>query len=219
MSLEKSTYDGQAIYSKSVLKIYDLWVLGFSNSYLWKCNTNYLREQFVKYATTNHLDIGVGTGFFLDKCLSKAKRRVVLFDLNQNSLDATYERVKRFKPEKYQVDVLETIDVDCEKVDSISINFLLHCLPGSIKEKSILFENASNYLNKNGVLFGSTILGKDVHKNYFANKLMNLYNKKGIFSNENDSLEELEAELNKYFKKVSIKMIGCVAVFSAKEKR
>ncbi|MEA7571661.1 CoA transferase, partial [Salmonella enterica subsp. enterica serovar Virginia] len=40
-----------------------------------------------------------------------------------------------------------------------------------------------------GTLFGATILGKEVPHNAFGKKLMAVYNKKGIFSNTNDSAD------------------------------
>lgn len=214
-----STHKGQAIYSKNVLKIYDFWVLGISNKYFWKCNTNILKEQFKMFTSNNHLDVGVGTGYFLDKCLKDEERKISLFDLNENSLNTTAQRIKRFKPKKYKVDILKPINIDCDNFDSISINFLLHCLPGNLTEKSVLFKNLNSYLNQNGIIFGSTILGQDIRKNYFAKKLMNVYNKKGIFSNQNDNLNDLKIELEKHFDEVNIKLEGCVALFNAKKKK
>ena len=71
-------------------------------------------------------------------------------------------------------------------------------------------------MNEGGVLFGSTILGQGVKKNFFAKKLMGIYNSKGIFSNQNDDIESLDTLLNKYFSHVKIEVIGCVALFSGK---
>jgi hypothetical protein len=45
---------------------------------------------------------------------------------------------------------------------------------------------------------------------------MGIYNNKGIFSNQNDDIESLDALLNKYFSHVKIEVIGCVALFSGK---
>lgn len=217
-NIDSKVEKGQAIYSNSILKIYDWWVLSFSNTYLWKCNTKNLEQMFKQHISSNHLDVGVGTGYFLDKCLKSTNRRVVLFDLNENSLDTTQKRIKRFNVSKYKVNVLQPITVDCEKFDSISINYLIHCLPDNLNEKSILFKHISEYLNKNGIIFGSTILGKKSNMNFFAKKLNGFYNKKGIFDNNEDSLEDLKNQLEKYFDNVEIKIIGCVALFNAKMK-
>ena len=68
MIISKEVEAGQAIYTKPVLMIYDWWVLGFSNSFIWQHPTRHLVDLYQTYTTHNHLDIGVGTGYFLDKC-------------------------------------------------------------------------------------------------------------------------------------------------------
>ncbi len=216
MKISNAVDAGQAIYSKRVLSIYDLWVLGFSNFFIWKCSTKLLRKEFVKNVTANHLDVGTGTGYYLDKCLSDIERRVALLDLNSNSLELTASRISRFNPEIYRANVLDKLDLRCKKFDSISVNYLLHCLPGTIKEKSKVFSNLRPYLNEKGVVFGSTILGTSSEKSYLAGKLMSIYNKKGIFGNNLDSLTELTSSLHEHFKEVDIKIAGCVAIFIAK---
>ncbi|MGR5150069.1 class I SAM-dependent methyltransferase [Photobacterium alginatilyticum] len=205
---------GQAVYTKKVLSIYDLWVLGFSNTYLWKCSTNIISQKFLELASSNHLDVGVGTGYYLKNYLSNVERRVALVDLNQNSLKSTASAIQHFNPEVYRRNVLEPLQLNCEKFDSISMNYLLHCLPGDFSGKGVVFSNLKELLNEGGVLFGSTILGKGVQKNFFANKLMNFYNKKGIFSNHNDDIISLEKVLKENFSNVQIDIVGCVVLFS-----
>lgn len=219
LNIDTQTQKGQAIYNKAVLKIYDLWVLGFSNKFLWKCKTINLERHFSKHLSHNHLDVGVGTGYFLKKCLKKETKRIALFDLNENSLNSAASKIKKYSPEKYRVNILEKIDLECENFDSISINFLLHCLPNSIKEKAVVFKHLRKYLNTGGIIFGSTILNHNIKKNFLAKKLMEKYNQKGIFDNREDSLEELEIELNRYFDNVEIEVIGCVAIFKAQKIR
>ncbi len=217
MEINQNVKAGQAVYTKNTLSIYDLWVLGFSNSFLWKCPTKILRKTFQEHSTVNHLDVGVGSGYYLDKCLSNIERRVALLDLNMNSLNTAAARISRFSPEVYCDNALEPLSTECEKFDSISVNYLLHCLPGSLKEKSIMFKHLDKLLNDKGVLFGSTILGKDSNYGYFAGKLMALYNTKGIFDNASDDLHSLELSLNQYYKNVKISVVGCVAIFYAQK--
>ncbi len=215
MSDSNAVEAGQAVYTKAMLSFYDLWVLGFSNSFLWQCPTKLLREVFVNNATNNHLDVGVGTGYYLDKCLNNTKRRLALLDLNPNSLESTASRVSRFEPEIYRANILDTLDLQCDKFDSISMNYLLHCLPGPLKEKSLVFKNLRPFLNDNGVIFGCTIVGKDVEAGYLARKLMSVYKKKGIFDNYQGSLNVLSSSIHEYFRVVDIQVIGCVAIFTA----
>lgn len=216
MKVNSSVEAGQAVYSKKVLTFYDLWVLGFSNTFLWKCPTKMLCEHFCRNASLNHLDVGVGTGYYIDKCLSDPEQRIALLDLNQNSLDATAARISRFSPEVYRANILEPLELDSEKFDSISINYLLHCLPGAMLEKSAVFSHLREHLKADGILFGSTILGQETEVGYFARKLMTVYNKKGIFDNTQDNVTDLRTALCKHFSQVEIQIIGCVAVFTAK---
>ncbi|RLV61766.1 class I SAM-dependent methyltransferase [Parashewanella curva] len=208
---------GQAIYSKKILMIYDIWVLGISNRFIWRCPTKHLRALFSEHVSDNHLDVGVGTGYFLDKCLKNKPRRVALLDLNPNSLAATAQRVRRFSPEINQGNVLEPISLKGDKFDSISINYLLHCLPGSMAEKCQAFGFLAEHITPDGVLFGSTIIGEGLPKTSVASKLMNFYNEKGAFSNIGDDVSSLKAGLKHYFDDVELYTIGCVAIFVARK--
>ena len=213
--MNKNVITGQAVYSKKVLSIYDIWVLGFSNSYLWKCPTSIIGNKFVALVSDNHLDVGVGTGYYLKNYLPSIVRRIALIDLNNNSLESTSKAIKHLSPEVYCRNILEPLMLNCEKFDSVSINYLLHCLPGNLSEKSIAFSHLREVINEGGVLFGSTILGKNISRNTLAKKLMAFYNKKGIFSNMDDDLVSLDTALKEHFSDVKIEIIGCVAIFSA----
>ncbi len=210
---------GQAVYTKNLLSVYDILVLGLSNSFVWCCPSKILRNIFSDNASLNHLDVGVGTGYYPDKCLSDEARRLALIDLNENSLNESAKRNQRFQPEIYRGNVFEPLELDCEKFDSISLNYLLHCLPGDMDSKSIIFKNLAEYLEDGGVLFGSTILGKGYEKGFSARVLMDFYNGKGIFDNLNDDFQGLKQALELYFDDVTIQVESCVAIFIAKGKK
>lgn len=218
MDKSDKAYKGQSVYNNFTLSLYDFWVLGFSNHLLWKCKTSYLKKHFKTYLSSNHVDIGVGTGYYLKHCLEKKQKRIALIDLNKHSLTKAKNSIEHLNVEIYQANVLEDFSLECDKFDSLSINYLLHCLPGDIEEKSILFKHIQNLLNDGAIIFGSTILNKNIEKNIFATKLMDIYNKKGIFDNANDSYDGLKSILEYYFKDVKIELKGCVAIFSAKKK-
>lgn len=160
------------------------------------------------------MDVGVGTGYYPDKCLNGNHRRLALLDLNPNSLEVAAARVNRFRPEIYRANVLQSLDIRCDKFDSISLFYLLHCLPGPFDYKSQVFKYLLPYLNNDGVLFGSTILGQNVNTGFFGRRLMSIYQKKGIFDNYHDNLNALRSALNNYFLDVDIRVIGCVAIFA-----
>jgi hypothetical protein len=208
---------GQALYTRRVLTGYDFVVHGLSNRFLWKCPTQRLIEHYNQHVTANHLDAGVGTGYFLDKCrFPSPTPRVALLDLNQNTLDFAAERIARYKPETYRRDVLEPIPLDAAKFDSLGVTYLLHCVPGSIEAKSIAFDHLLALLNPQAVIFGATLLQGGVPRNWGARRLMDIYNKRGVFSNQADHLDGLTQELRKRFKDVTVEVIGCAALFSGR---
>ena len=59
---------GQAIYNPATLALYDIVVLGISNRLIWRCPTRHILQLYNQHATDNHLDVGVGTGWYLDHC-------------------------------------------------------------------------------------------------------------------------------------------------------
>lgn len=211
---------GQAVYSRRTLAIYDFVVLGVSNRFIWRCPTHHLARHYQQHVTDNHLDVGVGSGFFLDRCrFSSTSPRLALMDLNNDALSYAGQRVSRYRPESYQRNVLEPIPFDGGRFDSIAINYLLHCLPGDLATKSIVFDHLSALMNPGATLFGATLLQGGVPRSRLARTLMGTYNKKGIFSNQQDDLESLRRELNRRFRKVSIDVVGCAALFSASNQR
>lgn len=216
MPSSKEVEAGQAVFSKKVLAIYD-WLVHFVfNHYFWKCPTQKIWDLYNKHVSANHLDAGVGTGYFLDSChFPSAHPRLALLDLNLNCLEFSAKRLARFQPEVYQRSLFDPIVLPAAKFDSIGINYLLHCLPGDLKSKSIVFKNLKPLLNTGGVLFGATLLQQGVRLSPSARFFMKFYNKKKIFSNAADSREDLEQELRKHFKKVTVEVCGCVALFSA----
>jgi SAM-dependent methyltransferase len=208
---------GQAVYTRSLLRMYDLLVLGLSNRLIWRCPTHHLLRLYDSQVTNNHLDVGVGTGFFLDRCRFPTDRpRLALIDLNPNCLEATARRVARYQPEVYRANVLEPLALDIKKFDSIGLNYLLHCLPGTIESKAAVFDHLNALLNPGGVMFGATLLHEGVSRNWAARRLMAVYNRKGIFTNLHDDLNGLRQALARQFSRVTLEVIGCAALFSAR---
>jgi len=59
---------GQRVYTPLMLRVYDLFVLGFSNRFVWRCRSSKMLERYDSHVGARHLDVGVGTGWFLDHC-------------------------------------------------------------------------------------------------------------------------------------------------------
>lgn len=207
-------------YTPFTLKLYDWWVLNISNRYAWRCPTKkYLLPHFIQNTGNHHLDIGVGTGYYLRHT---AKTCVIsLADINDNSLLVAAKRAGNHRiRHMLQHDVFTTFpDEWHNQFDSVSIFYLLHCLPGSMLDKAGVIKNAAATLKEKGTLFGATILGNGVIHNTFGYRLMNIYNKKGIFSNHNDSGEHLRQILAANFHSVTIRTEGVVALFTASGRR
>jgi 2-polyprenyl-3-methyl-5-hydroxy-6-metoxy-1,4-benzoquinol methylase len=208
---------GQAAYTKRTLPVYDIVVLGISNRFIWRCPSSEILRYYDECVSGNHLDVGVGTGYFLDHCQFPSQSpRVALMDLNANSLEFASHRISRYSPETYRQNILEPIATDIPKFESVGVNYLLHCLPGSIAEKAVLFDHLHPLMNPGATLFGSTILHNGVRKNRAAIRLMKFYNRKGIFSNSGDDLKSLEQSLHEHLDDISVRVVGCVALFSGR---
>jgi ubiquinone/menaquinone biosynthesis C-methylase UbiE len=210
------SHAGQAIYTPLTLALYDVAVLGISNRLIWRCPTRRILQLYDEHVTSNHLDVGVGTGWYLDHCtFSDPDVRLGLMDLNPSSLRKAAARLQRYSPELYQADVLEPIGIEATPFRSVSLSYLLHCLPGSLCQKAVAFDHLRTLLEPGGKLFGATLLARGVERSGTAHAVMRLYNAKGIFSNEEDSLEELQRELNRRFEQVTVQVVGCAALFAA----
>jgi hypothetical protein len=209
-----AAYTGSRIYSKPVLSLYDLVVMGFSNRFVWKCPTQLLVDFYNKHVSENHLDVGVGTAYLLDKCQFPSREpNIVLADLNVNSLKTAVERIERYHPMAYRSNVLKPQPFASSRFDSVGVNYLLHCLPGTMTDKGIVFENLKPLLHDGGVIFGTTILGRGVEQNALAKVFMRGYNAVGAFSNTQDDRESLQHILKKNFRDYSIHVVGCAAIF------
>src|SRR5439155_20122042 len=58
-----------AVYTKSYLEaVYDPLVVHFSCRYAWKCPNRRVLDFYNEHVSACHLDVGVGTGYFLEKC-------------------------------------------------------------------------------------------------------------------------------------------------------
>jgi hypothetical protein len=217
-SRQPTSSAGSASTRRIVLRAYDLVVLGFSNRFVWRCPSATLLERHDRHVGKRHLDLGVGTGWFVDRCRWPiAQPEITLVDLNENSLSMAARRVRRYAPRTIRANVLEALPLGDARFESVAANYLLHCLPGPIESKAaMLAANVLPHLEPGGVLFGGTILGRGVRHTRLGRRLMRLYNKQGIFSNTDDDEQGLETGLASAMSHVSIEVVGAVAVFTAR---
>jgi ubiquinone/menaquinone biosynthesis C-methylase UbiE len=207
---------GQAIYTRWSLTAYDFYVLGFSCRYVWKCPARTLLDLYDANVSANHLELGVGTGYFLDRCRFPVPQpRIALVDLNRSCLAAAARRIARYQPEQFVQNALEPFALEGRKIDSAGINFVLHCLPGTMHDKGAVFDHLRAVVNPGGVIFGSTVLWHGVEHGVLAKRLTPIYNRRRIFTNFDDTLDALHEVLDERFRAVDIHTRGSVALFRA----
>jgi SAM-dependent methyltransferase len=207
-----------SLYSKLFLSVYNSLALGCGCRAIWGCPSRHLLELYNDCISANHLDIGVGTGYFMDKCRFPSPRpRLVLMDLNTNSLEKAGKRLARYHPETYRRNVLEPFNLDVPPFDSIGMMHLLHCLPGNMETKSVVFKNALEVLKPGGTIFGSTFLYRGVKANLLRTVTLKIVNRAGFMHNLEDTEEGLKADLEQYFTESAVWTIGSEALFRARK--
>lgn len=206
---------GAAVYSPLVLRFYDLLVLRTFVPHVWGCPLREVRQLYGEALRDRHLDVGVGTGYFLDVTPFPGAReqQLTLLDLNRNSLSASARRLARYRPTTICGSVLEPFPVGEERFDSVALNTLLHCVPGALAEKAVAFDHALAVMTPGASLFGCTILGRGIEPNWRQRFLLDRFNRRGIFHNRADDQASLERELDARFDDVEINVRGLLALF------
>jgi hypothetical protein len=210
---------GHAFYTRRSLALYDLAILGYFSRLAWRCPAHRIVDHYDKHVSANHLDVGVGTGYFLDHCqfpASAGPPRVALLDISPACLDAAAKRIAHLHPETILANVLQPIVYDGARFDSIGLNYVLHCLPGDIESKAVAIDHLTALANPGASVFGATLLHEGVPRNWLARQVMARNNAHGIFSNINDDLDGLRSALTERLSDISLTTLGCVGVFSGR---
>ncbi len=218
MQIDDRVHAGQAVYTPLTLKAYDWFVHGFSNRFLWRCPTPELEALYARNVSGRHLDVGVGTGYFLDRTPWPVPApSITLVDLNAHSLAAAARRIERYSPATVVANILETSPPAEGGYQSVGLCYLLHCLPGIISEKAAVFDHVRPLMAEGATLFGATILQGDAPRSRAAQALMDFYNRKGIFANAADTHGDLKYELEKRFADVRLTRHGAVTAFEVRK--
>ncbi|MFI6347980.1 class I SAM-dependent methyltransferase [Streptomyces sp. NPDC050560] len=207
---------GHAVYNRLTLAVYDFALYEVSCRYTWKCPKGKLLELFGRNVSASHLDVGVGTGYLLDRCQkSGAVPRVTLVDLNETALRYAAKRLARFRPVAVRANALEPLPLPERSQESASMNFLLHCLPGSFEEKARVFDRVAACVREGGRIFGATVLSAGVPVGRGARFQMGRLNRSGVFHNADDGAEALDDALARRFSTYELRMEGCCGLFEA----
>jgi len=207
-------YAGQHIYNSWFLKIYDPLVLGLFATFVWRCPTRRLVDMYTRNLGRRHLDVGPGTGYFLEHARVRDGFSVVLLDPNPSVLGHASRRLRRLNPSVVRADVCSPFSLG-EKFDSIALNYVLHCLPGPMSQRAAVIRNLATHLAPDGTLFGATVLGEPELHTRLSRAALHENNRVGIFDNLGDTREALRDILSQEFASVEIETVGSVAVFSA----
>ena len=212
------TARSQQYFNKVSLFFYDLLLYGVISKYAWGASIARLDAHYARYATANHLDVGVGTGFLLNRVNFSRPPRLALMDLSEHCLAKTQQKLRRYAPSLHEQNVLEPMTHALAAFDSIGFNSVMHCVPGAFDQKGIAFQHLAALLAPHGVLFGTTVLGAGVRKNLLARPFMWLMNALGVFNNRQDSAHDLQAFLRAHFTVVEFEVAGVTAFFAVEAK-
>ncbi len=214
MERDDPAYKGQSGYSSFMLAIYDPWVLGFMSRAVWRLPIPPVVERYRANIRHRHLDVGPGTGYFVDKATPPADTEITLLDPNLHVLQRASKRLAALHPTSVQADVMKPLPVD-GPFDSAALSFVLHCLRGPDENKAIAIKNIADVLAPGGVLFGGTILGLDAEHSKPARAFLRAANKQGGFDNRDDTAEGLRQILSESFLEVQVETVGSAALFTA----
>ena len=218
MDRDDPAYRGQADYSRSLLRVYDRLVLGFAARAVWRCPTARLLEGYQQHIRDRHLDVGPGTGYFLERSGLPDSSRVTILDPNPIVLDHASRRLRRLNVTAVEADVLKPLPVD-GPFDSAAMNLVIHCLPGPMPRKAAAVANIAAVLAPTGVLFGASVLGTAGPQTWLSRRVLAAFNRRGAFDNLDDTEEGLREILAGSFDHVDLETVGSIAIFAAADPR
>jgi SAM-dependent methyltransferase len=218
MDREDPAYPGQREYSPVFLRIYDPLVLGLFSPLVWRCPTTHLVERYREHVGQRHLDIGPGTGYFLERTGLPDRYPVTLLDPNVNVLGHASRRLQRLEVTTIEADVLKPLPLQ-GPFDSAALNGVLHFLPGPLSRKAAAVANVAAVLAPTGVLFGASILGDSGRHTWLARKMLRANNRRGTFDNLDDTEDGLRQILQAPFARVEMEVVGSMAIFAATNPR
>ena len=211
-------YQGQREYTPLFLKIYDPVILSFLAPVAWRCPSARLAEGYRRHLGNRHLDVGPGTGYFLERAGIPDGSSVTLLDPNAHVLDHSSVRLRHLDVTTVEADVLKPLPVN-GPFESAALNGVLHCLPGPLSRKAAAVANTAAVLAPEGVLFGATILGRSGRHTRLARRMLEVNNRRGTFDNLGDTEEGLRRILEASFEHVELETVGSMAIFSATSPR
>jgi len=218
MERDDPAYEGQREYTPLFLKIYDPLILGVFTPLVWRCPTTRLVEGYRRHLGRRHLDVGPGTGYFLERAGMRDGSPVTLLDPNRHVLEHASRRLHRLDVTTIEADVCKPLPVS-GPFDSAALNGVLHCLPGPLPRKAAAVVNVGAVLSPTGVLFGASILGSSGRHTRLSRSILKANNRRGTFDNLGDTANGLGEILEGSFERVELETVGSMAIFAATKPR
>lgn len=218
-----TTDHGQTFYRTNRLNGYDLVTVKAANYLLWRCPPRRLVELYNQHVTDRHLDIGPGSGYYLDHCTFPSPNpEITLVDLNPDPLTFVQQRLTRYNPSTVRADLLDDLlDIPNAPFDSIALNYVLHCLPDTPEGRGDVFARIKPLLSPSppGVLFGSTVVTGGTQSTPLSQAFNTLYQRIGAFHNQHDTVDSLHEALDQHFSSHVLEVRGSVVLFTARDPR
>ncbi len=206
-------------YQGKTLKYADRFTTKILNPLVWQCPNDSIEKLYKERISTNHLEVAVGTGFWLKYSLESGSR-LALLDASQEALDHASAALDRHRPETFNADVTKPLgdifDAE-ESFDSLGLTYLFHLIPGNLELKAAkVLDNLLPYVSPNVSVFGATILGAEIRRPMLAMAAMSYGYRKKIFWNKNDSLGDIMEVLSARFRVFNVEVQGCAVLFWGK---
>ena len=218
MDRDDPAYAGQREYTPFFLRIYDPLILGVFTPLVWRCPTSRLVAGYRRHLGQRHLDVGPGTGYFLERAGMPDGSPVTLLDPNAHVLDHASRRLRHLDITTVEADVCKPLPIH-GSFDSAALNGVLHCLPGPLPRKAAAVANVAAVLTPKGVLFGASILGLAARHSWLSRRILKANNRRGTFDNLGDTEEGLREILESSFERVELETVGSMAIFAATNPR
>jgi len=214
MDRDDPAYRGQSEYTPTFLRTYDAVILGVVTRYVWRCPTPRLVEGYRRHIRNGHLDVGPGTGYFIERSGLADGSKVTILDPNPNVLGYASRRLTRLDVTAVQANVLEPLPI-AGPFGSAALHGVLHCLPGPLTRKAPAIANVAAVLAPDGVLFGMSILGSSSAQTWLSRRMLASVNRRGTFDNLDDTEDGLREILSASFDAVELETVGSAAIFAA----
>jgi SAM-dependent methyltransferase len=111
MERDDPAYEGQREYTPLFLRIYDPLIFGLFTPVVWRCPSTRLVEGYRRHLGQRHLDVGPGTGYFLERAGLADSSPVTLLDPNVHVLEHASRRLQRLDVTTVEADVCKPLPV------------------------------------------------------------------------------------------------------------